>query len=89
MGMALMTRAAAGMGICGEQETERIESILKKYHLPVRTEYCASELASIAKNDKKIAAGSINVVLPRKMGDCFLYNIDTDALEGVFARGLA
>lgn len=87
-GMAIMTRAAADMGICDKKEADRMVRILEKYALPTGTDYSAKQLANIAKSDKKIAQGSINVVLPKKLGDCFLYNIDVDELEGIFKRGL-
>lgn len=88
IGMALITRAAANMGICNDECVEKIEHILNKYSLPISAQYSAKELADIAKNDKKIAGGSINLVLPREVGDCFLHNINIEEIEGIFERGI-
>lgn len=88
IGMAVITRCAADMGICSKRCIEEIEAVLKKYGLPVKTHFSASALAQKAKSDKKIASASINLVLPRDIGDCFLYNTSLNEIEGIFGRGL-
>ena len=76
------------MGICDALSVVRLQKLLLKYSLPTGCEYSAKQLADIAANDKKIASGRINLVMPRKMGECFLYNVDVEDVMSIFERGL-
>lgn len=87
-GMAIITRAAADMGICGKRCAVQIEEILKKYSLPINTEFTAKELAEVALSDKKISGESINLVVPKSIGECILRKTPVSELCEIFERGL-
>ena len=61
---------------------------LEQNHLPVSTAFSARDLAEAALADKKRRGDSISLVIPRKIGDCFMKKIPVDQLESVFAAGL-
>jgi len=87
MGMAAITRAAEKLGVC-EPCYERVCAALTANDLPTRCPYSAEELANAALSDKKRSGGRINLVLPKKIGECFLYPVDVTEVERIFALGL-
>ncbi len=62
--------------------------MLRRNHLPTSTEYTAKELAEAALSDKKRRGGTISLVIPRRIGDCYMKTIPVTELEAVFAAGL-
>ena len=88
IGMVLIARAAEKLGWCEEPCAERIAAVLRRNHLPTSTEYTAKELAEAALSDKKRRGGTISLVIPRRIGDCYMKTIPVTELEAVFAAGL-
>ncbi len=86
-GTAMITRAGEAMGITANGTAERTEEILKKYSLPVNTDYSTKELVSAALSDKKRAGQTITLVVPEKIGKCKLVNEPVDALEKYIRLG--
>lgn len=81
IGMAMMCRAAYKRGICGEQTLTRLENILAAYKLPDKTEFTADELHAAALSDKKISGGSINLIVPERIGCCRIEKVPTEELH--------
>lgn len=81
IGMAMMCRAAYKRGICGEQTLTRLENILAAYKLPDKTEFTADELHAAALSDKKISGGSINLIVPERIGRCRIEKVPTEELH--------
>jgi len=77
----VMAARAAGM------DTARIEGALAACGLPAHSPYPASDLARAALADKKRRGDQITLVLPEKIGKCFLQTIDIGELPLYFARG--
>ena len=88
MGMVLMARASAAMGLCPEADACEIEAVIKSYGLPTECPYSAAELAGIATADKKRAGSSISLIIPHAIGDSRIQKTPVCELEAVFARGL-
>ena len=88
MGMVLIARASAAMGLCPETDACEIEALIKSYGLPTECPYSAAELASIATADKKRAGGSIALIIPHAIGDSRIQKTPVGELEAIFARGL-
>ena len=88
IGMVLIARAAEKLGWCEVPCADRIAAVLKRNSLPVSTEYGPAELADAALADKKRTGGDITLVIPRRIGDCFLKKIPVTELETVFRAGL-
>ncbi len=87
-GMAIITRAAARLGVCDNSSAGRIIKTLERYGLPTSTEFTAAELAHAALSDKKRTGGYITLIIPRKIGECFLETIPVTKLEEYFTTGL-
>ena len=89
IGMVIVTRAAASLGLCPEEDLTSLISLLKKLGLPTECSYSADELASVASADKKRAGSKITLVLPFGIGDSRLYPISVDELSSLIEKGLA
>lgn len=88
VGTAVIAEYADAVGITPAPIAGRIEAVLRRNGLPIRTDFSARELAKAALSDKKRSGGRITLVLPRAIGDCFLEDIAVDSLEAVIAAGL-
>ena len=83
-----ITRAAEKLGWCTEPTADRIAAMLQRNHLPVSTEFSAAELAAAALSDKKRRGDSISVVVPDRIGSCYMKKVSVDDLEAIFRAGL-
>ena len=88
IGMALISKAAAVYGCCQIDVYERILEILTRFSLPHNTALTAEQLANSALSDKKRFGGTINLILPRSIGDCYLRPTPVDQLTSFFEAGL-
>ncbi len=88
MGTAIVARAAAAMGMCPDADCKRIVSLLQQFGLPVATKYSASDLFQYALSDKKRSGGSVNLILPRSIGDCAIVPTPVQQLESWIQAGL-
>lgn len=88
IGMVLIARAAEKLGWCEVPCSQRIAAVLQRNHLPTSTTYSAAELARAALSDKKRRGDDIALVIPRKIGDCYMKKVPVDQLEAIFAAGL-
>lgn len=77
----VMAARAAGM------DPVEIEAACAACGLPTAPPYPAAELYQAALRDKKRRGGKITLVLPEKIGQCFLRTIDIAELPAYFAKG--
>ncbi|MBQ3503790.1 MAG: 3-dehydroquinate synthase [Oscillospiraceae bacterium] len=82
IGMAILSRAA-GCRDCG-----RILSLLQKFRLPVETSYDAQALYEHALSDKKRTGGTVNLIVPRAIGDCAIVPTPVENLQSLIEAGL-
>lgn len=82
IGMAIVARASA----C--PDTDQIVGVLRKYGLPVTTEYPAEEILHFTLSDKKRSGGTINLILPRSIGDCEIVPTPVENLLSFIKAGL-
>ena len=82
----LMAACAAG---CPDETVLRLARCVSANGLRTHCEYPAGALAEAALHDKKRAGGSITLVLPERIGKCFLRKVPVTELEGIFARAIA
>lgn len=87
IGMAMMCRAAYKRGICDGQTLTRLENILAAYGLPDRAEFTADELYAAALSDKKISEGSINLIVPERIGRCRIEKVPAEELRAWLRDG--
>ena len=88
IGMAVETLAAVKIGMCGEECYRRLAGLLQKYGIPNNTSYGPYELSRAAFSDKKRRGGMITLIVPKRIGECVLLEIESDDLRGVIELGL-
>ena len=88
VGMAMIAKAAAQKGISEYDCAPRIISALNNCRLPHKTDYTAKQLFEAALLDKKRQSGSITLVLPRRIGECFLKKIPVEELIEYIEAGI-
>lgn len=74
-GMAVMTRAAAALGLCPPGTSDRLIALLHRYGLPAAVSFSAEELYRAAQSDKKNKDDTIRVILPERIGSCRITEI--------------
>ena len=87
-GMAIVARAAAAQGICGSGTRDRIIRVLEEFGLPTGTDFSAGDLYHTALSDKKRSGGSVNLIVPKTIGDCLIHTISLDQMLSFIEAGL-
>ena len=82
IGMAIVSRASN----C--PDTPRILHILGEFGLPTNTEYSADDLYTYTLSDKKRSGGTVNLIIPRAIGDCAIVPTDVNSLKSFIQAGL-
>lgn len=88
IGMAVLTRGCAALGLCGEDCAEKIEQLLAAHELPIRCELSATKIYEAALSDKKRSGDSIALVLPSEFGRCEVVNSGFGLLRRIIEAGL-
>lgn len=88
IGMVIVTRAAVAKGLCSADVLDKLQSVLNKFRLPISTEYSASQLFNNALSDKKRSGSSINLIVPRAIGNCEIIPTPVTELESFIQEGL-
>ena len=88
MGMALVAKAAQGLGLCPQSDVDEIVKLLKDFNLPTECPFGADKLAEIALSDKKRKGDKIDLIVPFGIGNSQIYPINVSSLEAFFAKGL-
>jgi len=88
IGMAVIAKASERLGFCAEPVAERIINSLTQNGLPVSTSYKVPALADAALSDKKRSGDSINLVIPRRIGECFLKKVPAAELSAIIGAGM-
>ena len=87
-GMAIVTKAAAARGICTYDTYQVLAELLRRFDLPITTDFNANELYLSALVDKKRAGGSVNLIVPREPGRCDIMSTPVSELESFIKAGL-
>lgn len=87
IGMALIARASCKENICPPQVRDRIISVIKSFGLPINTDFTPHTLYHFALSDKKRAGKSVNLILPRSIGDCIISPRAVDTLQSFIEAG--
>ena len=88
IGMAIVSRSAAKMGICSQGCCDRILNILEHFGLPASAGCTAGELYFSALSDKKRAGSTIHLIIPEKIGFCRIQSTGIDELQSFIEAGL-
>ena len=88
VGTVIAAEIAVSLGICREEDAERIRRTLAKQSLPVSTEYKAEELLPLVLSDKKRRGDSLTLILPETIGKCRMHPVSVKALPELLGEGL-
>ena len=83
---------AAGISIVARAshcpDADRIIACLERFGLPTSAEYAADDLADWALSDKKREGGTVNMIIPRAIGNCEIVPTPVDNLKTFIGEGL-
>ena len=88
IGMMRITRAAVKKGLCPQDCLDALEALLKKYNLPLETQYSPEQLAEVALSDKKRAGDTLTLVVPCAWGESALKPVPVNELADWARSGL-
>lgn len=97
IGMAIVTKAAWAYALCSEAVYTDICGLLEKFSLPSslsaqNTEsperYGSEKLYNAALSDKKRAGGTVNLIVPTKIGSCVIRKTEISQLRAFIEKGL-
>ncbi len=86
IGMALAMRFSARLGLCPQEDRQRVEAHLRAANLPTRKSEIpgfdagAEAILQAMYQDKKVERGALTFILAHRIGDCFIAR-DVDAAE--------
>ena len=83
IGMAIVARSA-----CDAATRDAILNILKQFGLPTETSSAAEDLYTCALSDKKRAGGTVNLIIPRAIGDCAIVPTPVAEVKAFIEKGL-
>ena len=88
IGMALMTKISVNEGYVNTNEDiyKSMVNMLKKYKLPFTTEYSAEQLVGPMRSDKKGDGGSVNLILLKNIGECFIQKTAYTDVENMLKK---
>lgn len=88
IGIAVVSRAAAGAGMLPREEADAILAALEAFALPTKTQFSAKALAECMLSDKKRSGGSVNLIIPSAIGRCEIVPTKVENLEAFVQMGL-
>lgn len=83
IGMAIVARSA-----CNTALQEKIVGILRRFGLPVSTEFSAEDLYTYTLSDKKRSGGTVNLIIPDTIGHCSIVPTPVEKLLSFIQAGL-
>ena len=83
IGMAIVARSA-----CDDATRDAILDILVQFGLPTETSSAAVDLYTCALSDKKRAGGTVNLIIPRTIGDCAIVPTPVADVRAFIEKGL-
>lgn len=87
-GIAIVAQIAKANYICSAYTANKILQILTDFSLPIKTNYSAYNLFTVALSDKKASGDSIALILPQQVGKCVIQDVPISELESMIRLGL-
>ena len=84
IGMVLITKAAERNGLTAHGTAERIEKVLKRYHLFTADTHPLSEIIGAMGSDKKRTGSTIKLIIIKKIGEGVIYPVSLDKTADFF-----
>ena len=87
IGMAIIAKAACSKGFCSNDTVNNIISLLEKFSLPTATAYTPVALYNSALSDKKRDGDTVNLIIPRAIGECDICPIPVSEMLSIIELG--
>ena len=88
IGIGVVARAAASIGICEITAKDKIIQILDAFGLPSNTSFSANSLFLASLTDKKRSGEFVNLIVPEAIGRCIILKKPISELETLIKAGL-
>lgn len=88
IGMAMVSKAGMAFGITENGVYARIRDILTSFGLPTQCPYDAESIFTCALSDKKRSGGTVNLIIPERIGFCRIQPMDIQALTPFIEAGM-
>lgn len=88
LGIALETKAASMSGFTHFSTFAKITKLLEDFNFETSFDISKSDLKSLVHKDKRIRDGKINLIIPDKIGKCFMRQVNLEALDRFIASAL-
>lgn len=88
IGTAIVTRAGCALGICDELSRDAVLAVLTKFGLPLKCIYSAEDLYRCALSDKKRTGGTVNLIIPERIGLCRIVPTPVSQIQSFIEAGL-
>ncbi len=88
IGMAIVSRAGCLKGMCSEETRDSILGILRKFGLPCSCGFAAESLYTSALSDKKRSGGTVNLIIPERIGFCAIVPTPVSEIQSFIEAGL-
>lgn len=88
MGMAIVSRAGCVYGICDRATRDAVLEVLDKFGLPCSCGYTAESLYTSALSDKKRSGGTVNLIIPERIGFCRIAPTPVSEIQSFIEAGL-
>ena len=88
MGIAIISRAAAGFTYCSQETANLIVEAAQNLGLPVTTQFTASQIYASACTDKKRLDGFVNLIVPEAIGSCRIVPFELSKLQAFLEAGM-
>ena len=82
IGMAIVSRASNCI------DAARILAILQKFGLPITIDYPMEDIYTYTLSDKKRSGGTVNLIIPKAIGDCSIVPTPVENLKSFIQAGL-
>ena len=83
IGLALETKLAERIFNLDNSMSKKIVALLKKYALPYEISFDIDEIIEYMTKDKKNTDSGIKFILPKKIGNADIYNLNKDTVKNI------
>lgn len=88
IGMAIITRAACKREFCSNEASAQIQNMLDIFGLPGTTTITPEKIYSATLSDKKRSGETVNLILPKCIGNCIIHRTPVSQLQAFIEDGL-
>ena len=88
MGTAIITRASSAHQLCSTATLNEIIDILERFNLPTNCAFSAEALMDSMLSDKKRSGNTVNLIIPRAIGQCDIFPFPVEKLLPFIKAGL-